>query len=180
MHSPNVTHLPRHFPGGHLRRLRSTDLASFQAYRAIPELGRYQGWSPMGKAEATVFLSEMNIAPLFAPGAWVQLAIAEPTDRLIGDVGIFLAEDELAAEIGFTLEPAAQGHGIATAAVREAIQLLFAATRVKHVLGITDSRNASSIRLLARVGFQHTESRTVVFRGEPCIEEVYALPRNAG
>ncbi|MEQ1805834.1 MAG: GNAT family N-acetyltransferase [Burkholderiaceae bacterium] len=172
---PGVTHLPRTFPGGQLRRLRPTDLAAFQAYRAIPELGRYQGWSPMEDAEAAAFLNEMNGAPLFAPGAWVQLAIAEPTGRLIGDVGIFLAQDELAAEIGFTLEPSAQGHGIATAAVREAIQLLFAATRAKCVVGITDSRNAPSIRLLARVGFQHKENRTLVFRGEPCTEEVYAL-----
>ena len=43
-----------------LRRLGVGDLAAFQAYRLDPELGRYQGWSPMSPAEATDFLSAMG------------------------------------------------------------------------------------------------------------------------
>jgi [ribosomal protein S5]-alanine N-acetyltransferase len=168
--------LPRTFPRGQLRRLRSTDLAAFQAYRSIPELAQYQGWSPMPEAEAAAFLAEMSDAPLFAQGKWVQLGIADPEgDHLVGDIGIFVSEDGATAEIGFTLAPAAQGRGIATAAVREALQVLFAATEVQRVLGITDRRNAASVRLLERVGFQYQESRTVVFRGESCLERVYIL-----
>ena len=135
----------------------------------------------MPEAEAAAFLSKMNSAPLFTPGQWVQLGIAEPAgERLIGDIGLFLAEDERSAEIGFTLEPTFQGRGIATGAVRAAIHLLFVGTRVEQVLGITDSRNAASIRLLKRVGFYHRENRHNVFRGELCLEEVYACPRNDG
>lgn len=178
MHTQNTTQLPRAFPGGLLRRLRATDLAAFQAYRSIPELGRYQGWSPMSDAGAGAFLAEMSEAPLFVPGSWVQLGIAAPeTDRLIGDIGIHLSADEQVGELGFTLAPSAQGHGIATAAVRQALQVLFGLTRVKQAVGITDSRNLRSIRLLERVGFRHHESRTTVFRGEPCIEAIYLLPR---
>jgi aminoglycoside 6'-N-acetyltransferase len=135
----------------------------------------------MSDAEALAFLNEMNTAPLFSPDKWMQLGIAEPgTERLIGDIGLFLAADERTAEIGFTLDPAAQGRGIATAAVRAALQLLFASTKVQQVLGVTDSRNGSSVRLLKRVGFLQRESHHVVFRGEPCSEEVYALPRSDG
>jgi len=90
MHSSSESPLPRRFPGGLLRRLRPSDLSSFQAYRSIPELGRYQGWSPMSGAEAMAFLAEMKDAPLFTPGQWVQLGIAEAaTNRLIGDIGHF-------------------------------------------------------------------------------------------
>ena len=114
------------FPGGLLRRLRTTDPAAFQAYRSIPELGRFQSWSPMSEAEAVAFLAGMNEAPLFTPGDWVQLGIAEPeSDQLLGDIGIFLSADGLTGEVGFTLAPAAQGRGIATAAVRQALQVLF-------------------------------------------------------
>jgi ribosomal-protein-alanine N-acetyltransferase len=181
MHNQSAMQLPRSFPGGRLRRLRTSDLAAFQAYRSIPELGRFQGWSPMPEAEALAFLAKMGDAPLLTPGDWVQLGIAEPEgDQLIGDVGVFLAADGLTGEIGFTLAPAAQGRGIATAAVRQALQVLFGATSVKQVLGITDSRNVGSIRLLERVGFHHHESRRIVFRGELCSEEVYVLPRNDG
>ena len=104
------TLLPREFSGGRLRRLRPADRVAFQAYRSIPELGRYQAWSPMSKAEA--------------------------------------------------------------------LDLLFSATKVSCVLGITDERNLPSIRLLERLGFQYLENRRAVFRGEQCSEKVYALSRN--
>jgi RimJ/RimL family protein N-acetyltransferase len=181
MESVSDALLPINFSAGLLRRLRASDLASFQAYRAIPELGRYQAWSPMSETEALAFLNQMSSAPLFTPGEWIQLGIAEPsTERLIGDIGLFLAADERAGEVGFTLEPAAQGRGIATAAVRASVQLLFAATKIQQVLGITDCRNTASVRLLKRASFQHKETRHAVFRGETCSEEVYVLARNDG
>jgi aminoglycoside 6'-N-acetyltransferase len=157
------------------------DLAAFQAYRSLPELGRYQGWSPMSDTEALEFLDDMHRAPLFTPGHWVQLAIAEPeSDALVGDIGLYLSEDGTSGEVGFTLQPASQGRGLATLAVREALHLLFLATSVTRVVGITDERNASSIKLLERVGFEFIESRQVVFRGEQCTERVYAMSRNDG
>jgi len=178
MHSLSDGLFPRSFPGGLLRRLRPGDLGCFQSYRSIPELGRFQSWSPMSATEALAFLTTMNTAPLFSPGEWIQLGIAEPaTERLIGDIGIYVAEDGNSAKIGFTLEPDAQGRGIATAAVGEAIDLLFAATKVQQVFGITDDRNAASIRLLERTGFRCKGSQDAVFRGEPCIEKIYVLAR---
>ena len=175
------TLLPREFFGGRLRRLRPPDREAFQAYRTMPELGRYQGWSSMSDVEAVEFLAKMNRAPLFTLGEWVQLGIAEAeSDRLVGDIGLHLSEDGGTGEVGFTLQPSVQGRGIAGRAVREALQLLFAATRVTCVLGITDDRNTPSIRLLERLGFKYLETREVVFRREPCSEKVYALPRNNG
>ena len=178
MYSSIENLLPREFDGGRLRRLRPTDLAAFQAYRSLPELGRYQGWSPLNDTKALEFLTGMTAAPLFEPGQWVQLGMAEAaSDRLIGDIGIHLSDDGLVGEIGFTLEPSSQGRGIATAAANEALQLFFAITDVERVMGITDSRNAASMRLLKRLGFRHQESRNVVFRGEACSEEIYVLSR---
>lgn len=174
-----TTDLPRSFSGGRLRRLRTSDLVAFQAYRSIPEVGRFQGWVRLSDVEALTFLAEMGDAPLFIRGEWVQLGIADVQhDHLVGDIGVFLSHDGSEAELGFTLAPAAQGRGLATAAVREALQLLFDITSVTHVLAITDARNAASIRLVRRLGFHHRESRDAVFRGEPCCEEVYVLPRN--
>ena len=175
------TLLPREFSGGRLRRLRPADRVAFQAYRSIPELNRYQGWSPMPEAEALDFLTDMNEAPLFIPGQWVQLGIAETeSDSLVGDIGLYVSSDGSTAEVGFTLQPSAQGQGVATRAVREAIQLLFTATKISCVLGISDERNLPSIRLLERLGFQYVENRGAVARGEPCSEKVYALSRDAG
>jgi RimJ/RimL family protein N-acetyltransferase len=157
------------------------DREAFQAYRSLPELGLYQDWSPMSDAEACEFLDTMHRAALFTLGKWVQLGIADPeSDALVGDIGLYLSEDGASGEVGFTLQPSAQGRGAAGLAVREALRLLFAATGVTRVLGITDERNLPSIRLLERLGFILIESRPVVFRGEPCTERVYALPRHGG
>jgi RimJ/RimL family protein N-acetyltransferase len=181
MTSRPATALPRDFPGGCLRRLRADDLEAFQAYRSIPALGRYQGWSPMSDGQALEFLVEMSQAPLFTPGRWLQLGIATAdAGLLLGDIGLFFADDGLSGEVGFTLHPAAQGRGLATAAVHEASQLLFGATAARRLLGITDARNTPSVRLLERLGFVYLERRELVFRGEPCVERVYSLARPHG
>jgi len=61
--------------------------------------------------------------------------------------------------------------------VKEALQLLFTATKVTHVLGVTDARNIPSIRVLERLGFKCLETRRVIFRGEACSEEVYSISK---
>jgi [ribosomal protein S5]-alanine N-acetyltransferase len=178
MRTPAPDPLPRVATGIMLRRLTIADLAAFQAYRGDPELGRYQGWSPMSDEEASAFLSEMSTAPLFRPGSWTQIGIAEAVSQdLSGDIGLFLAADGRHAEIGFTLGRHAQGRGVATTAVREAIKLIFDCSCAERVLGITDARNSASVRLMARVGMERVESRSTVFRGEPCEEWVYAVAR---
>jgi RimJ/RimL family protein N-acetyltransferase len=170
--------LPRIASGVVLRRLATSDLAAFQAYRHDAVLGQYQGWSATSEAEATSFLTEMSTVALFQPGAWSQIGIAKSDSQaLIGDIGLFLASDGQRVEIGFTLRRESQGHGLATTAVREAINLVFEHTRVDQVLGITDARNEPSIRLLERVGMRKTESRSAMFRGEGCLEHVYAISR---
>lgn len=170
--------LPRIVNGVALRRLATTDLAAFQAYRHDSALGQYQGWVATSDAEATSFLTEMNTIALLEPGTWSQIGIADVDNQiLIGDIGLFLTSDGLHAEIGFTLRRASQGQGIATAAVQEAIKLVFEQTKAEQVLGITDARNLASIRLLERVGMRWTESRSTVFRDEACVEHVYAITR---
>ncbi|MBF2099330.1 MAG: GNAT family N-acetyltransferase [Gloeomargaritaceae cyanobacterium C42_A2020_066] len=164
-----------------LRRLRVSDLQAFQAYRTDPDLARYQGWSGMTHAEARAFLKDMGQAPLFTPGQWVQIGIAEPTTlTLLGDLGLYLAEDASHAEIGFTLARHAQGRGRATAAGQAALQLIFQYTPACKVLGITDARNTSSIGVLERIGMHKQAERPAVFRGEACVEYIYAVQRASG
>lgn len=170
--------LPRSGQGVVLRRLQRSDLDAFQAYRGDLELARYQGWSPMSEPEALAFIDEVSAAPLWRAGEWMQIGIsAMPDATLVGDIGLHLSDDALSAEIGFTLARAAQGRGLATAGVRAALAWVFESTRVERVFGITDARNEASIRLLERVGMRRIETRDTVFRGEPCVEWVYALDR---
>ena len=155
-----------------LRRLELADLARFQAYRRDPDVGEFQGWEPQSDHEAARFIEDMNDVDLFPRGAWVQLGIADQyTDDLIGDVGICVSADGEKAEIGFTVAPRAQGSGLGTEAVREAIGLIFEHTDVSRVVAVIDERNMRAHRLVLRAGFRKLESlstgvsRTALHRG---------------
>lgn len=159
-----------------LRRLSPDDLPAFQAYRHDPEVGRWQGWQPLSDAQAMAFLSEMASAPLFVPGTWSQLGIAaDATGPLLGDIGIHISEDGHEAEFGFSLARAAQGRGLASAAVREALSLVFAQTAVQRIHAQTDRRNLACLRLLERLGATKLDEIATEFRGEPCVELRYEL-----
>lgn len=161
-----------------LRRLDASDLPAFQAYRGDPEVGRWQGWRPRPDAEALAFLNEMAAAPLFRPGQWTQLAIADDlTGQLLGDLGVYVSADGREAEFGFTLARGAQGRGHAGAAVCEAIALVFDQTAVERIHAQTDARNVACIRLLERLGAPLIQRMATEFRGEPCVEFRYELAR---
>ncbi len=176
--TPAADPLPWSAGPARLRRFSVGDLRAFQAYRHDPELGRFQGWSPQPDAEALEFIQRMQNAPILQRGEWSQIAIADPvSDELVGDVGLFLGPDGDTAEVGFTLSRAAQGRGVATAAVRAAIALVFVHSSAGWVRGITDARNLASIKVLERVGMRRVESRAAVFKGENCTELVFATKR---
>lgn len=163
-----------------LRRLAAADLRAFQAYRRDPELGRYQGWQAMDDAAALAFLHDMAGRACCASGEWFQIGIARRGDDvLIGDIGIHLRADGSAAEIGFTLARGAQGRGLAVEAVRAAVDIIWACTAADRVLGITDTRNAASARLLQRVGMRPFTTLAAVFHGEACAEQFFVRYRNA-
>jgi len=147
--------LPHDTPRLRLRRLREADLPPFQAYRGDAELSRYQGWLLMDDSAARACLHEMAGSSFCPSGAWCQLGIADRgNDGLIGDIGIHLQANGSLAEIGFTLARHAQGRGLALEAVRAAVDLVFAHTPAARVVGITDSRNGASVRLLERAGLR--------------------------
>jgi len=158
-----------------LRRLRPDDLRRFQAYRHDPEVARYQGWDPVSDEQAREFLVEMSEAPFGRPGEWLQIAIADADDVLVGDIGLFTAASGTEAELGITLARAAQGRGLAEEAARTLIDGLRAHTAVRRLVGITDTRNIPSARLLRRLGMRLEAEMPAEFQGEPCMEWHFAL-----
>ena len=163
-----------------LRRVRPSDLTDFQAYRNDPEVARYQGWEMFSDSEAEVFLTDAGTGPLLLPGRWCQIGIAlASSERLIGDIGLRLEEDETELEIGISLGRPSQGQGLASEALAAAIKLVLEQTPADRIIGIADARNGPSIRLLERAGMLRVAEQEVVFRGEPCVEFVYAISRNS-
>ena len=175
----NDTSLPRHTERLLLRRFATADLLPFQAYRHDPEVGRYQGWSPLDDTAAAAFIADMATAPFGVPGEWFQIAVADRSNgRLVGDIGICLRDEvDRTAEIGFSVAPAVQRRGFGTEAVSAALALLFESGKVARIEGITDARNVPSTRLLERVGMRLDGTRDALFKGEACTEYVYCVLR---
>ena len=97
--------------------LRDSDAKVLFAYRADPEVSRYQGWRPESLDEAKGFIRNQSGLIDPAPGEWFQRAIRRIDDgRLIGDLGLCLSGDGQ-AEFGITLMPSAQGQGFAREAL---------------------------------------------------------------
>jgi RimJ/RimL family protein N-acetyltransferase len=158
-----------------LRRFRAGDLERFQAYRHDREVGRYQGWKPTSDADAREFLATMAAEPFGQAGEWLQIAVADDTDALIGDLGLRLVASGREAEFGITLARPAQGRGLAEEAARALLGLLREHTNVRRVVAITDTRNVPSARLLRRLGMTLEAEEHAEFRGEPCREWRFGL-----
>jgi aminoglycoside 6'-N-acetyltransferase len=166
---PLLARLPVAAQAVRLRALHTTDIDEFLAYRSDPEVARYQGWGPMDRRAALSFLQDPAPLP-WQEGDWAQIGIARADDnRLVGDIGL-LREGPDQVQLGFSLARAAQGRGWAQAAVGACIAGLLQPLGITRLRGITDARNAPSLRLLARLGFVQTGCEDVVFRGEACTE----------
>jgi len=167
--------LPWSSPRVRLRRLRADDLERFQAYRHDPEVGLYQGWEPTSDDDTRAMIAEMATAALVRPGEWLQIAVADAGDALVGDIGLYVSPDGREAEFGITLARPAQGRGLAQEAGRTLIAGLRAHTGVRRLIAITDTRNEASARLLRRLGMTLEAEEPAEFRGEPCREWRFGL-----
>jgi len=83
--------------------------------------------------------------------------------QVVGSIGI---SD---ADMGYMLDPAVQGQGIATAAATAAIDRYLAITMHDVIVGSTWVDNPASARVLEKLGFVHWQTRYVqsVARGYP-------------
>src|SRR5260370_3578489 len=132
------------------RHFTDADLGLFMAYRNDPEVARYQGWEGISEPEARAFLQEQKEVQPGVPGQWFQIAVElKETGTLVGDCALKIEEhDERQAEIGYTLSPAYQGHGMASEAVLSVLENAFVTLRLHRLIAITPCDNAASVGLL--------------------------------
>lgn len=155
-----------------LRRLRPSDAQRFAAYRNDPDIARYQSWEHMDDVKTLHFLEHCHsVDPLLQPGQWTQIAVADAvSDALFGDMGIFLSSEVTEAELGITLAKHVHRKGIATQAMRLAMDFVFDETPVSRIICGADARNTASLHLIQKLGFAWTH-REVLPGGE--VDEMY-------
>ena len=106
------------------------------------------------------------------------MAVCLRDGTLIGDIGLhFLAPFQL--ELGYSLDPAYQGNGYATEAVRAILVSAFGAWDIHRMTASVDPENMPSVRLLERLGFRKEAHFIASFRvnGEWRDDCIYAMLR---
>ncbi len=83
--------------------------------------------------------------------------------ELVGHVGFGPLGE--AVEVGFAIESAHQGRGIATAAVRAACEWAALAFSLASILGVTAAGNTASQGVLLRAGFVRQKEEVMRFQG---------------
>jgi RimJ/RimL family protein N-acetyltransferase len=175
--------LPLHTPRLVLRPFQAADAEPFAAYRADPEVARYQSWDASYTIfDAIVFMADLARAVPGKPGEWYQVAIEErATGVLVGDCAFcVLAEDDRQAEIGFTVARPYQGQGLAGEAVGRLLEALFMEFNLHRIRAICDVENHASAKLLERLGFRREGHfvEHVWFKGQWASEYFFALLRH--
>ncbi len=141
-----------------IRRARPDDLPATWQFRRIPEVGEWITRAPTTSEEyAGQFLHEPRLAG--------TLVFGLHDGPLIGDLMLRIEDawaqaevaDEAAgteAEVGWVLDPAYAGRGLATEAVAELLRVCFDDLGLRRVVAQCFADNEASWRLMERVGMR--------------------------
>jgi RimJ/RimL family protein N-acetyltransferase len=159
--------------------LEEGDAADLLAYRALPDVSRFQTWEPSTTDDARGFIGRVKDVAFDTPGAWFQFGIRlREGGRLVGDLGVHAPfDDSRQAEVGVSLDPTHQGQGLATEALAGVLRYLFEACGKHRVFASVDPRNAASIALMERVGMRQEAHfrQSLWFKGEWADDLVFAV-----
>jgi RimJ/RimL family protein N-acetyltransferase len=162
-----------------VRPFAEDDVAAFSAYRADPEVARYQSWSDFTPEQGAALVRSMRDRAFGTPGEWYQLALEDRAlGVLVGDLACKVDEEEpRQMEVGFTLARDQQGQGYATEALGALLDHAFTAMTLHRVVAVTDARNTAAAALLTRVGMRREAHfvENVFFKGEWGSELLFAV-----
>ena len=163
-----------------LRPFLASDVEAVLDLESREDVVRYLNWPPMDRDAVEAFVKRrlgQGVIDADSP-ALLLVATVPPDDKLVGELMLRVTSAEhRQGEIGWTLHPEAQGRGYATEGAREMLRLGFDELGLHRIVAEADPRNASSIRLMQRLGMRlEAEHREVEFiKGEWIGSIVFAL-----
>ena len=162
-----------------VRPFNQADLEALVAYRAHPDVERYQSWTDYTLDQGRALIESMQELEVGVPGQWYQFALEDRVDgTLVGDLALCVKTSEpREAEVGFSLAPAQQGKGYAGEALRALLDYTFTTLRLHRVVAITDALNVPAARLLEGVGMRREGHfhENVFFKGAWGSELLFAV-----
>jgi len=137
-----------------VRRFSETDLADFLAYQSHPEVRKYLHGEAMSREKAEAFLRKQASMSDGDRDAYHAFAVAlVETGQVIGDVGMYLPSGaNRVGDLGFQFHPEFHGRGYASEAAEALIRHGFTTLNLDLITSSCDAQNASSYRLMERLG----------------------------
>jgi len=161
-----------------LRRFEETDYPDVWQYKTDPVVCRFLGETP---AEELVqqFLEQQQNIELAVEGQWNYFAVELKVEKkVIGDVVIkVVSQKNRVGEIGWFLNSAYHGRGLATEAARALLDLGFTTYDLHRLVARCDIDNTRSHRLMERIGMQREGlfKEAMFLRGQWRDEYRYAI-----
>lgn len=143
-----------------LRGFEDADREPFAALNADPEVVRHlQG--PLSRQRSDAFVD--RITSCWSERGWGLWALERrDTGEFVGYTGLWPADflpSGPAVEVGWRLARAAWGHGFATEAATQAMELGFTEVGLEEIVSFTPAVNTASLRVMSRIGLERDPTR---------------------
>lgn len=133
-----------------LRTLTAEDVPALRRWMADPSIYRYWGSNAGKNDKDPSLLFERSPKP--AKSFHWGIILREGGDA-IGELWVYLIENDRMAKVAYRLDPAYHGRGCATEALRAAVDFCFKSTELRRLWTYVDVRNTASFRVLENCGF---------------------------
>ncbi len=134
-----------------LRPLRREDIADLKEWLGDDSLYRYWGKHP-GKTDLhpeLLFLKPERPTKRFRWGI-----VHKKDDKVIGDLWVYLIENNRKAKVAFRLSPAYQGNKLMAEALSSAVAFCFRETELQRLWTDVHTQNVASCKTLEKAGFR--------------------------
>ena len=158
-----------------LRPYELDDVEAVHAYYSRADVSRYLLTPPMSRDEVAALVAARARRVCPQQSGEALALVVEHAGQVVGDVVLILAGTD-GAEVGWVLNPAFGGRGLATAAVTLLLRLAFDHYGLGSVTARLDRRNDASARLCARLGMDLTGvERQDGTSGDPIDVQTYVM-----
>jgi RimJ/RimL family protein N-acetyltransferase len=138
-----------------LRELVEADFSALHAYQSSPEMYRYEPGA-LSADDTRAFLTHAMAWATEQPRTRYYLGVETQTGAsLLGHVSLKLLNPEIREwEVGWYIQRAMWGKGIATEAARELVNYAFIVLDAHRVVAYCQAANSRSVRVMEKLGMQ--------------------------
>lgn len=159
-----------------IRPYRLSDVDDVLIYASCDAVTEHTTWTAQDRDGVTAYIREA----LDTPTSVERAIVWNRTDAVIGGVHVWMTADTAVAELGYVVNPAYAGLGVATEVAQWCVQFAFLEWHVGHVLGRCRPENGASARVLEKLGMRLLDTITddVVVRGIKRSSLVFGVTRS--